>query len=262
MISDEAMRGLVIRISLLYHQGFMPLKAVVLVKTLIVRQPVSQSLATLDFEVIEFTDLSEVMTRLEVTAPSLVVMDADGMAREWRMLAARLGAAPLVLLSSRFTFDDVHQAMALNVAGVILKPFRKEEHVPRLLDLALRQRNLKARRSYARFRAPETTEVVLKSSQEGIEESFPVRNIAQEGVKVNVQVGDPVTAFKAGAFIPMATLLLGDAQLEVAVDVIHRQDDIAGIRFSRFFDSSQKLIRLLEERQTRALGSQGRRRKW
>jgi DNA-binding NarL/FixJ family response regulator len=244
----------------------MSLKAVVLGRTLIVRQPIVQSLSTLDFRVTELTEPSEVLTSLDVISPSLIVMDADGMAREWRTLAGVLGTqrgpAQLVLLTSRFSFDDVHQAMALKVAGVIVKPFRKEEHMPRLLDLALRQVHLKARRSSPRFTVPETMEAVLKNVSDGNEETLPVRNLAEGGIQVGVDPGDARTVFKPGAFVPMATVSLGNVHLEVAVDVIHRQADIAGIRLSRFFDSPQKLLRVLEERRMRALGAQGRKRKW
>ena len=121
----------------------MSLRAAILGKILLVRQPIAQSLRAMDFEAFESSDFAEVISALDLTSPSLIVMDADGMSREWRMLAAGLGgkqgAAALVLVTSRFSFDDAHDAMALKVAGVIVKPFRSDQHAARLLDLALRR---------------------------------------------------------------------------------------------------------------------------
>jgi DNA-binding NarL/FixJ family response regulator len=244
----------------------MALNAIVFGKTLIVRQPVAQSLAALDFHVVESNEMSEVMTRLDSSAPSLIVMDADGMAREWRMLAAGLAARSdrpsFVLLTSRFSFDDAHQAMELRVAGVIVKPFRREEHTPRLLDLALRHKNLKARRSFPRFSVPEGTAAVLKAGDPGREESLAVQNFAEGGMKVSVETNDSVSAFAPGAFVPMALFSIGPVQVEIALDVVHRHDGTVGVKIARFFDNPHKFLRVLEERQTRALGGKGRKRKW
>jgi DNA-binding response OmpR family regulator len=242
----------------------MSLSAIVFGKTLIVRQPVAQSLATLDFRVIEMTDLGEVMARIDSTGPSLLVMDSDGMAREWRMLSAILrarSAAPsLVLLASRFSFNDAHEAMALKVSAVIVKPFRREEHTPRLLDIALRQKSLKARRAFPRFAVPDNTTAVLKTGDPGEEKAFPVQNFAREGVKVSAEGSDG--SLTPGSFMPLATFSVGNADLEVSADVVHHHDGTAGVRFSRLFDSPQKLMRVLDERETRAFGGKGRKRKW
>jgi CheY-like chemotaxis protein len=244
----------------------MSLRAVVLGKTLLVRQPIAQSLSALDFQVHESSDLAEVVSTLNLTAPALIVMDADGLAREWRMLAAGLGAkrgaAALVLLTSRCSFEDVHEAMALRVAGVIVKPFRRDEHTARLLDLALRPVDVKARRSAPRFALPESTHAVLRWSLSESEYLLPVKNVAEGGAMVRVEADSPEAAFKPGGFIPLATLSWGEVQLEVAFDVIHRGTDAAGIRFSRIFDGTPKLLRALEELQVRALGPRGKKRKW
>ncbi len=244
----------------------MPLKAIVLGKTLLVRQPIAQSLAALDFQVIEAPDVAAVTTSLDLTTPSLIVMDADGMAREWRMLAAglnaRKGATALVLVTSRFSFDDVHEAMALGVAGVIVKPFRREEHTARLLDLALKKMRIKARRSAPRFAIPDATRAVLMSLRSDNEEAFEIRNIAEGGAKLIVESTERGGAFEAGGFVPLATLTWGEMKVEVSVDVVYRKEESAGVRFSRFFDGQHKLARALEERHVRALGAQVRKRKW
>ncbi len=242
----------------------MPLKAMVLGKTLLVRQPIAQALSALDFQVTEAAELREAENGLELL--SIVVMDVDGMAREWRMLAGSLhagrSATALVLVASRFSFDDVHEAMALKVAGVIVKPFRKEEHVARILDLALRTLKIKARRSAPRYAIPETTKAVLTWSAGENSARAEVGNIAEGGARLVMDTAEAGTAFTPGGFVPLAGLSWGDVQLEVNLDVIHREDDSAGVRFSRIYDGEHKLFRALEERRVRALGFHGRKRKW
>jgi DNA-binding NarL/FixJ family response regulator len=238
----------------------------VLGKTLLVRQPIAQSLAVLDFQVIDATGPAELAAPVDLRSAAIIVMDADGMAKEWRALAGSLhasrGAAALVLVTSRFSFDDVHEAMALGVAGVIVKPFRKEEHMARILDLALRQMNVKARRSEPRFTIPDSTRALLTWSEQGSGERLEVRNIAAGGASLTMEAAEVGAAFTPGGFIPLAVLSWGDVTLEVNLDVIHRDDDSAGVRFARIYDGEHKLHRALEERRLRALGLHGRKRKW
>ncbi len=244
----------------------MPMKAIVLGKTLLVRQPIAQSLAVLDFQVLEVAELAEIAANVDLTAPSIIVMDADGMAREWRALAASTGAGrsatALVLVTSRFSFDDVHEAMALRVAGVIVKPFRKEEHVARILDLALRQLKVKARRSAPRFSIPDAPRALLTWSEAGSEERLEVLNIASGGARLNLDATGVGASFAPGGFVPLAAFTWGEVRLEVNLDVIHREEASAGVRFARIYDGEHKLLRALEERRTRALGFYGRKRKW
>jgi DNA-binding NarL/FixJ family response regulator len=229
----------------------MPLRVVIFGKTLLVRQPIAQSLGALDFQVFESASLPDVVAGLDMTAPVLIVMDADGMAREWRLIASTLGAkrgaSALVLVTSRFGFDDAHDAMALKVAGVIVKPFRREEHTPRLLDIALRQANRKARRGSPRFS--------LTPSDAASVDSQTVRNIAEGGALIE-------TTLEPGRFVPLATMTWGDSRLETSLDVIHATGGAAGVHFSRVLAGASKFLRALEERRSRALGPQGKKRKW
>ncbi len=244
----------------------MSLKVVVLSKTLLVRQPIAQSLAPLDFQVHESSDLSDVVARLNILAPALIVMDADGMAREWRMLAAGLGASrggvALVLLTSRFGFDDAHEAMGLKVAGVIVKPFRREEHTARILDLTLRKMGIRAKRAAPRFLIPEEMRPRLQYALSGSEEILPVKNVSEGGAAVRREAAGSEAGFSPGAFIPSATLSWGEVTVDLAVEVAHRGQDVVGLRFSRIFEGKSKFLRALEERYARALGEQGKKQKW
>jgi CheY-like chemotaxis protein len=239
----------------------MPLKVIVIGKTLIARQPIAQALDTLDFQVIEASEIAEAVSAVRATRPVLIVLDADGMAREWRMLAAAAGAQPqrpaLVLLTSKFNFDDVHDAQALRVAAVIVKPFRREEHTERLLDLALHQRNIRAQRFAPRFAIPRDTKAELRIGRAGSADIFPVMNIAEGGAKVVAEA-----AWEPAKDGPPVTLSWGNVQLEVSVELIHRQLDGAGIRFVKIWEGAPKILRALEERQARALGQRRKKRKW
>ena len=242
------------------------MKAVVLGKALLVRQPIVQSLAALDFQVTDASEPAGISPGVDLMSRTLIVMDADGMAREWRALAAevsaRRGTPALVLLASRFSFDDVHDAMALKVAGIILKPYRREEHTARLLDLALRSLSLKARRSAPRFTIPVATKAVLMLAREGREETLAVKNVAMGGARLDAETATHGASVTPGGFFPLSMMSWGDVQLEVDVDVIYRDDDSAGIRFFRIYEGQHKLVRALEERHALSLGSQGRKRKW
>ncbi len=177
-------------------------------------------------------------------------------------MGAKQGAAALVLVTSRFSFDDAHDAQALRVAGVIVKPFRREEHTPRLLDLALRKMNTRARRAAPRFAIPLATNAVLRLPASNGEDVFPVKNIAEGGATIDMETGTAGSSLAPGSFVPLATLSWGDVQLEAELSVVHRKDNGSGVRFSRFFDGAPKLLRALKERHQRALGNHGRRRKW
>lgn len=244
----------------------MSLRVVILGKILLVRQPIAQSLGALDFEVFESSDLAEVVSNLDLTAPSLIVMDADGMAREWRLLAgslgAKQGAAALVLVTSRFSFDDAHDALALRVAGVVVKPFRREEHSARLLDLALRKMNVRPRRASPRFAVPAAMNAVLRLPESEGGAVFPLKNIGEGGAAIDVETARAGPALDPGGFVPSADLSWGEVQLETAVDVVYREKNVAGIRFSRIFDGAPRLFRALKERQARALGPEEKKRKW
>jgi hypothetical protein len=62
--------------------------------------------------------------------------------------------------------------------------------------------------------------------------------------------------------LPLATLSWGELRAEVAVEVIHRGRDGAGVRFPKIFDGAPKFLHALEDRYARALGSAGKKRKW
>jgi hypothetical protein len=244
----------------------MPLQVVVQAAAHLVRQPVVQSLSALDIAVREFADLGDVVARLNDLSPDLIVMDADGMARRWRTLAAGLGGVRggvgLFLLASRFSFADAHDAQALGVAGVIMKPYRREEHAARLLDAALARGGLRPRRSTPRLPLPDGEGATLELSLPTGEERLPVRNIAEGGIAVSASSPAATAALSEGESFPAASLVWGSLRLELSFDVAHATSGVAGLRFIQVWEGWPQLARTLGERLARALGPIERKRRW
>jgi DNA-binding NarL/FixJ family response regulator len=244
----------------------MPLQVVVQAAAHLVRQPIVQSLSALGIAVREFADPGEFVARLNDLSPDLVVMDADGMARRWRTIAAGLGGARggpgLVLLAGRFSFADAHDAQALGVSRVIMKPYRREEHAARLLDAALARRGLRPRRSTPRVPLPGAEGAVLELSLPTGEERLAVRDIAEGGIAVSPATRAASDALVEGERFPGASLVWGSLRLELSFDVSHVTGGIVGLRFIRALDGWPQLARILGERLARALGSLERKRRW
>jgi DNA-binding NarL/FixJ family response regulator len=258
------------------------LRVVVQAATHLVRQPIAQSLSALGLAVREFADLAEMVARLNELSPELIVMDADGMARPWRTLAAGLGSARsgveprprggveprprggvgLVLLASRFSFADAHDAQALGVAGVIMKPYRREEHAVRLLDIALARKGLRPRRAAPRTSLPEGEEAWFELSLPTGDERLPVNNIAEGGVAVGVVTTAANAALVEGENFPAATLVWGSLRLELSFVVAHTTAGTAGLRFIQVVEGWPRRARALEERFARAVGPLERKRRW
>lgn len=232
----------------------------------LVRQPIAQSLSALGIAVREFADLGEVVTRLNDLSPDLILMDADGMARRWRTLAAGLGGARsrpgLVLLASRFSFADAHDAQALGIAGVIMKPYRRDEHAARMLDLLLARRGLRPRRLAPRVLLTGAEDARLELALPNGEERLPVRDIAEGGVAVAAASPAAAAALTEGERYPAATLAWDAMRLELSFEVIHAAGGIAGLRFVQVLEGWPKLARALAERLERALGRIERKRRW
>jgi CheY-like chemotaxis protein len=244
----------------------MPLQVVVQAGARLVRQPVVQSLSALDVSVREFADLGDAIARLNELSPDLIVMDADGMARRWRTLAAGLGGARgdvgLVLLASRFSFADAHDAQALGVAAVIMKPYRREQHAARLLEAALARRGLRARRATPRVPLPDGEGAALELSLPAGEERLPVLNVAEGGIAVSVPSLTAGAALAEGERFPAATLAWGSLRLELSFEVAHTTAGTAGLRFLQVLEGWPQLARTLRERLERSLGTIERKRRW
>ena len=233
----------------------------VLAGTHLVRQSLSQCLVPLGFQVREFSDPAELVSQLNRFSPDLIVIDADGMERAWRTLASGLhaGAKPiaLVLLASRFSIEDAHEALAAGVNGMILKPYEKES-TRRLLELWLRCRGLRAKRASPRFRPPQELGARLRYQGASDWENAEVRNLSEGGVAVSSYRDMP----RHSSLLPTATLRLGEAESTLVLQGVHQGGEIAGFRLTLVQDGRAAFVRLLEQLFARAFGSHGKKGKW
>jgi CheY-like chemotaxis protein len=236
-------------------------RAVVVAITHLVRQIVGPCLAPLGGELHEFSDLEGLVPRINAIEPELVVMDIDGTGRQWRSIAAALRGgprpAPLVLLAGRFGFDDAHEALALGVAAVILKPYRREEHTERLYDLVLKGRGVRPRRREPRMVLPQGRAPRMDFEEADGRGSAEVRDISSQGVGVA-----PGQGLDMNAFVPHAQVTIRDQEVGFSARVVRRTADHAGLRVIGWEKGRQHWIRLLDELHTRAFGAGRAKRKW
>ena len=129
-----------------------------------------------------------------------------------------------------------------------MKPFRREEHTPRLLDVALRTMNVRARRAVPRFAVSAALNAELRLPVSDGEDVFPVKNIAEGGATIDTETGGGKASLAPGGLVPLATLSWGQVQLEAELRVVHREENAGGVRFSRIYHDAPKLLRALEER--------------
>lgn len=230
----------------------------ILAGTHLVRQSLSQCLSPLGFTVKEYSEPAELLSRINRLAPEMIVIDVDGLERVWRVFTAGLRgsqkAVTVVLLASRFDLEDAHEALAAGVAGVILKPYAKE-NTRRLVDLWLRRQGLRARRSAPRFRPPGELDASLRYRTARGWVSAPVRDLAEEGIAVD-------GAASADPLVPSATLRLGGTEATLSLYRAHSTDGVTGFRLGSFQDGRPALARFLEQLQVRVFGAGRKKGKW
>ncbi len=233
----------------------------VLAGTHLVRQSLSQCLSPLGFRVSEFSDPAELVSRLNKISPDMIVIDADGLERAWRALAAGLRAGEkaiaIVLLGSRFSLDDAHEALAAGIAGMILKPYEKE-NTRRLVELWLQSRGLRARRAAPRFQPPQDQESWLRYRESSEWVNVEVRDLSEEGLGVT---GFPEVR-RAVSIIPLATLKLGEAESTVTLQRVHQRAEAAGFRLVLIQAGKAGVVRLLAQLFARVFGTMGKKGKW
>ena len=238
----------------------------VLASTHLVRRSIAQAVAPLGFLTHEFTDLAELALGVNRVAPQLVVADIDGLEGKWRALAAALQGSQqrlaLVLLATRFGFEEAHEALALRVAGLILKPFRKEDHTARLSDLFLKSQGLRPRRAAPRFIPPGNAPVYLRYAGPRGELKAELIELSQGGLGVRAPEMAAETAPAPGGSLDRATLELEEAEVPLSVQVIHSDAGRLGLRVLRLFGGQPAFLRVVASQHARAFGAGGKRNRW
>ncbi len=238
----------------------------VLASTHLVRQSVSQALAPLGFLTSEFSDLAELALGVNRIAPRLVVVDIDGLEGRWRALAAALRGSPqrlaLILLAARFGFEEAHEALALGVSGMILKPFRKEDHTARLSDLFLKSLDLRPRRAAPRFVPPRDGPAYLRYFGSRGEERAELTGLSLGGLSVRAPKKAVEAGFGRGVNLSRATLLLEEAEVPLSVQVMHCDEEQMGLRVLRLYQGRPVFLRLVAAQHARAFGAGEKRNRW
>jgi CheY-like chemotaxis protein len=240
-------------------------RAVVVANTHLVRQLIVPCLLPLGGQVREFAQLADLVARINALAPDLLVIDTDGISREWRALAGAIHTSarpiPLVLLASRFGFGDAHDAFALGVSSVILKPYRREEHTARLYDLVLKHRGIRARRSEPRLvLAAELSPRVDFEDRHG-PGSAAVVDLSHAGIGVSI-VPDGGDRMELGSFIANAAIVAGEVRASLTAQVVYRGHERAGLQVRSWDEGKPRLARLIDETSARAFGPRRGKRKW
>lgn len=238
----------------------------VLASTHLVRQSVTQALAPLGFLTREFTDLAELALGVNRIAPRLVVVDIDGLEGRWRALAAALRGSQqrpaLILLAARFGFEEAHEALALGVSGMILKPFRKEDHTARLSDLFLKSLDLRPRRAAPRFIPPRDGLAYLRYVGSRGEERAELTGLSLGGLSVRAPKTAAEEGLGRGVNLSQATLLLEEGQVPLSVQVMHCDAERIGLRVLRLYDGRRAFLRVVAAQHARAFGAGGKRNRW
>ncbi len=240
----------------------MRFQVIVLGATHLVRQSIAQPLVALGARVLEFASADDLLPRLELTARDLLVMDTDGMQRQWRAVARAALLSPrrlpLVLLAGAFGFDDAHDALALGVSTVILKPFRAREHMLRLYDLVLKQKGVRPRRGEPRFALSEELSARLDYEDRDGSGSGIVDGLSRRGLSVSVSP----ERLLVGSTLSDLRLSFGAAEVGLTALVVHRGLERAGLRVLEWGDGRQKVLHLLDELALRAFGGRKEKRRW
>jgi CheY-like chemotaxis protein len=236
----------------------------VFASTHLVRQSIAQSLEPLGFRTHDFADLAELVRDVNQVAPRLVVMDVDGLEGRWRALAGAMKGSPqrvaLVLLAGRFGFEEAHEALALGVAGMILKPFRKEEHTARLVELWLKTGGLRPRRGSPRFIPPEQTAAYFRYPASSGEQRAAVIDLSLQGLGVRPPAAGE--RFAPGTRLGRTMLELAAGNVPLSTRVIHRSAERMGLQVQHLVEGRAALARVVEAQHARAFGAGGKRSRW
>ena len=156
-----------------------------------IRRSFLESYSLLGYEVTAAQDIVEVIRELNNLDPDHVIMDIEGLPRQWKVVAAGLKLAQkdisVVLLAATMTAEQANEAAFLGVAGVIIKPFQPEFHLKRVYDLI--RGGGGGKRVYPRFYAGSVFEGSLEYHSETTNKLhlFELVNVSEAGAAVRTR---------------------------------------------------------------------------
>jgi DNA-binding response OmpR family regulator len=230
----------------------------------LVRQGISGRLALLGASVREYQETSAALRILHEVIPEIMVIDVEDAAWSWRPLLTELASTQrnvrVVLLARRMGIDEASEAKHLGVAGVILKPFREEEHMGRLFELLCEVQGARRRRANLRYYLEPESQPML-TMPGALSTLYRVVNVSRGGACV-ASSKEGLRELEDGKGEVAARLAIGGVHVAVACNVVYRAHELTGLRFVSTTSGRAELVEHLAALQGRIFGSKKVRGPW
>jgi DNA-binding response OmpR family regulator len=212
----------------------------------------------------EYAEISSALKILQEIVPEIIILDVEDDLRSWRLLVAGLVSAQrrvrIVLMARRMGIDEAAEAKRLGVAGVILKPFREEEHVGRLVELMNDARSVKPRRQHVRY-YPEAESQSMLTMPGPLSTLYRIVNVSLGGVCLAASKSGLRDLDGAGNEAPVR-LSTGGIHLGVTCRVVHRSEELMGVQFLSMTSGRPDFLEHLGSLQSRVFGPRRVRGPW
>jgi hypothetical protein len=230
----------------------------------LVRQGICGRLALLGASVREYQETSAALRILNEVIPEIMVVDVEDAPWSWRPLVTELASAQrkvrVVLLARRMGIDEASEAKHFGVAGVILKPFREEEHMGRLFELLCEVQGARRRRATLRY-YPEPESQPMLTMPGALSTLYRVVNVSTGGACIASSKGG-LRQLEDGPGEVSTRLSIGGVHLGVTCTVAYRAGELTGVRFVPTTSGRAELVGHLASLQSRIFGSKKVRGPW
>jgi len=236
---------------------------IVISKSPEIRESFCESYALLGYEVSPSEDVLEVIRDLNLLDPDHVVMDIDGLARIWKVVAAGLRLSQkkmtIILLTSALTLEEANEALLLGVSGIIIKPFMREFHLKRVYDIIHRKLRAQGRRMYPRFYAGPVFDGSLTVRNEKHDQLcvFQLVNVSEIGAAVRTLDVEAAPELVPDYMIDSAILRLNNEDFQVRAQVVFRKQGLLGISFRKIRTGKGNFLRFIQKLGLKAFGISG-----
>jgi CheY-like chemotaxis protein len=230
----------------------------------LIRQGIAGRLALLGARVHEYADTASALRILNEIVPDVMILEVEDSVWSWRPVMEGLALATrsvrVVLLARRLGIDEAAEAKRLGVAGVILKPFREEEHMGRLFRLMNEARGVKPRRSVPRYYPdPESHYMLALPGQ--LSALYRIVNISLGGVCARRPKSGLREIEEVAGGIDVRLSAEG-VHLGVACRLVHRTDEVVGLQFGAMTSGRLDFLEHMAGLQDRAFGPRRMRGPW
>ena len=233
-----------------------------------IRSSFAEAYTLLGFEVSAYEDIQEPIRELNALDPDYVVIDTDGLARQWKVVTAGLQLAQkkitVILIASAMTLEEANEALILGVSGIIIKPFLPEFHLKRVYDIIHRKLRAPGKRVHPRYYAGPvfTGSLAVRSEAAGKIYTFEVVNVSEIGAAVRSRYTDSAPELKAGEALPEAVLQLDGQEFRISGRVVFRKGGLIGLVFESIATGESNFRRFVQRLALKAFGISGITGRW